>query len=287
MNQDPAHPTERRDGSVLLFGCGKVGTRLGEALVESGRRVFAVRRDIEALPRTFTRIALDYRAPFTAALPTVDAMVVTLTPDRSERDAPDLVTPLRRLAAALPAPPRRVILVSSTRVFDGDPGLRTLTEDDAPIPASPRARALLDSETEARRLFGAVVIRPAGIYGPGREHLIRQVASGAPIDRNRRTNRIHETDLVRALHELLRTPAPPPTLHAVDDHPATSGEVADHIARLLHVPPPPARPTEPSGHVLSGERLAAILGSLRYPDYRAGYDDIIETGDRRRWPDAD
>jgi hypothetical protein len=77
---------------------------------------------------------------------------------------------------------------------------------------------------------------------------------------------------VRALRELLRVPDPPPTLHAVDDHPATSGEVADYIAWRLQIPAPPALPTEPSGHVVSGERLVLLLG---YPDYRSGYDDII------------
>lgn len=273
--------------TVLLFGCGKVGIRLGEALIESGHRVFAVRRNPEVLPRSFTGIALDYRRPFTAELPSVDSMVVTLTPDASERASPDLVNPLRRLAAALPTRPRRVILVSSTRVFDGNPGLGTLTEDDIPSPASPRAHALLASESEARRLFDAIVIRPAGIYGPGRDHLIRQVARGIPMDRQRRTNRIHETDLVRALHELLRAPEPPSTLHAADDHPATRGEVADHIARLLQVPAPPALPAEPSGHLISGERLASLLGTLRYPDYRSGYDDIIAAGDPRRWRDLE
>lgn len=270
------------NSSVLLFGCGKVGIRLGEVLGEAGHRVFAVRRDIEALPRTFTGIALDYSRPFTAELPSVDSMVVTLTPGASECESPDLVNPLRRLAAALPARPRRVILVSSTRVFDGDPGLQTLTEDDTPSPASLRAQALLDSESEARRLFDAVVIRPAGIYGPGREHLIRQVERGIPMDRQRRTNRIHESDLVRALHKLLRAPKPPPTLHAVDDHPATRGEVADHIAYRLRIPAPPALPTEPSGHIISGERLASLLGTLRYPDYRSGYDDIIAARGPRR-----
>ncbi|WP_197716996.1 sugar nucleotide-binding protein [Glycomyces terrestris] len=275
--------TDQAESSVLLFGCGKVGVRLGERLAASGRRVVAVRRRVEALPPSFTGIALDYRRPFTAALPHVDSVVVTLTPDRSEADAPDLVSPLRRLAAALPARPRRVILVSSTGVFAGDPRTRPLTEADEPRPASGRAQALLDSENEARRRFGAVVLRPAGIYGPGREHLIRQVARGVPIDRNRRTNRIHETDLVRTLHELLRTPSPPSTLHAVDGRPATRGEVADHIARLLHVPPPPALDTEPSGHVLSGARLASFLGALRYPDYRSGYAEIVAAGDAGRW----
>jgi nucleoside-diphosphate-sugar epimerase len=274
---------EHLNSSVLLFGCGKVGIRLGELLIGAGHRVFAVRRDVEALPSSFTGIALDYRRPFTAELPSVDSMVVTLTPRASERESPDLVNPLRRLAAALPARPRRVILVSSTRVFDGGPGLRTLTEDDLPSPASPRAQALLASESEARRLFDAIVVRPAGIYGPGREHLIRQVVRGVPMDRQRRTNRIHETDLVRALHELLRAPKPPQTLHAVDGHPAARGEVIDYIAHRLRIPAPPALPSEPSGHLLSGARLASLLGTLRYPDYRSGYDDIIADRGPRSW----
>lgn len=274
---------EHLNSAVLLFGCGKVGIRLGELLIGAGHRVFAVRRDIEALPSSFTGITLDYRRPFTAELPSVDSMVVTLTPGASERESPDLVNPLRRLAAALPARPRRVILVSSTRVFDGDPGLRTLTEDDLPSPASPRAQALLASESEARRLFDAIVVRPAGIYGPGREHLIRQVVRGVPMDRQRRTNRIHETDLVRALHELLRAPKPPQTLHAVDGHPAARGEVIDYIAHRLRIPAPPALPSEPSGHLLSGARLASLLGTLRYPDYRSGYDDIIADRGPRSW----
>jgi nucleoside-diphosphate-sugar epimerase len=274
---------EHFNSSVLLFGCGKVGIRLGEVLIGAGHQVFAVRRDIEALPASFTGIALDYRRPFTAELPSVGSMVVTLTPGASERESPDLVSPLRRLAAALSARPRRVILVSSTRVFDGDPGLRTLTEDDLPNPASPRAQALLASESEARRLFDAIVVRPAGIYGPGREHLIRQVVRGVPMDRQRRTNRIHETDLVRALHELLRAPKPPQTLHAVDGHPVARGEVIDYIAHRLRIPAPPALPAEPSGHLLSGARLASLLGTLRYPDYRSGYDDIIAARGLRSW----
>jgi nucleoside-diphosphate-sugar epimerase len=278
---------ENSTPSVLLVGCGKLGIALGEALLESGQNVFAVRRNVEALPPRFTGIALDYRRPVSVELPPVESVVITLIPGTSEGGSGDLVGPLRWLASALPARPRRVILVSSTGVFDGDPGVRTITEADIPRPTSPRSQALLDSEIEARRLFDAVVVRPAGIYGPGREYLIRQVAGGIPIDHNRRTNRIHESDLVRALHALLLMRTPPPTLHAVDGHPATRGEVARHIAQRLSVPAPPALPSEPSGHVLSGEKLLALLGALRYPDYRSGYDDIIAAGDIGRWRPAD
>jgi nucleoside-diphosphate-sugar epimerase len=278
---------QNQSPSVLLVGCGKLGSRLGEALVESGHRVFAIRRNIKALPPTFTGIAVDYRRPVAVELPAMESMVITLTPGASEGGSADLVSPLRWLASALPARPRRVILVSSTGVFDGDPGIRMITEDDVPRPSGPRSQALLDSEVEARRLFDAIVVRPAGIYGPGREYLIRSVARKTPLDHRRRTNRIHESDLVRALTELVRMPAPPRTLHAVDGHPATRGEVVAHIAQRLSVPAPPALSTEPSGHILSGERLRALLGELRYPDYRSGYDDIIAGHDVQHWRATD
>lgn len=262
--------------SVLLFGCGKIGTHLGNALVRSRHRVFAVRRRIETLPAAFTGIALDYCRPGDVDLPAVDSVVITLTPGSPRTDPVDLVSPLCWLVSALPTPPRRVILVSSTGVFAGAPGERVITESDAPQPTTVRAQALLDSELAARGLFGASVIRPAGIYGPGREHLIRQVAGGVAIDHQRRTNRVHETDLVRALYKLLQVSTPPTTLHAVDDEPATRGEVARHIARRLNVPVPPALPTGPSGYTISGAAFKAFLGDLRYPDYRTGYDEIIE-----------
>ena len=44
---------------VLLVGCGKLGTRLGERLVRKGAEVVALRRDLSALPESFTRIAAD------------------------------------------------------------------------------------------------------------------------------------------------------------------------------------------------------------------------------------
>lgn len=272
-------PLSRTRPSVLLFGCGKIGTRLGESLLASGHRVIAVRRNTEALPRRFHSIALDYRQPLTTELPAADSVVITLKPGAAQREPDDLVGPLRRLAAALPARPRRVLLVSSTRVFDGYADGRAVTEGDDPQPASARARALLDSELAARDLFDATVVRPGGIYGPGREHLIRQVARGTAIDAERRTNRIHETDLVRALHALLCAPTLPPTIHAVDDHPATLGEIARHIASRLGVPAPPMLPGTPSGRAVSGSRLVALLGELRYRDYRAGYDEMINAGD--------
>lgn len=258
---------------TLLVGCGRVGIRVGELLLAAGGEVVGLRRDPCPLPATFTPIAADLREPLTSALPAVDALVITLSPAAaaSYRD------PLQHLAAALPSVPRRTVFVSSTRVLEGYDASRPLTEADPARPRSERARILLEGEELARELFGASIVRPAGIYGPGREHLLRTVREGRPVEHDRRTNRIHEVDLARAIAALLKAPRPPALLHAVDRVPSTLGEVVTHIAQRLGEPVPPRAVPDPgAGTVLDGSALLDLLGPLEVPDFRAGYDAMID-----------
>ncbi|HRO92374.1 sugar nucleotide-binding protein [Citricoccus sp.] len=267
-------------GRILLVGCGKLGTRLGQDLTAVGWDVFALRRDTASLPAGFSALAVDLREPIRDALPDVDALVITLPPGTQDPGGqPDgYRASLHHLAAALPSVPRRVVFVSSTRVFEGYTDGRVLTEAEAPAPVTARGRALLDGELLASDLFGAHIVRPAGIYGPGRTMLVRNVIEGAPVQYARRTNRIHETDLVRTLEALLVAADPPRLLHAVDQGPVPLGEVVTYIARQLGLPAPPrARPEVASGTILSGARLLGLLGALSYPTFETGYAHLIAT----------
>lgn len=263
--------------SVLLVGAGQVGTHLGGRLVERGIRILALRRSVDALPSAFERRAVDLASPITDPLPAADAMVITLPPPPEGYE-----TVLRNLAAALPAVPARVVFVSSTRVFEGLAGERPITEADDPQPTSARARDIRAGELAAQRLFGALIVRPAGIYGPGRESLVRRVREGAHVAHARRTNRIHEHDLVTILDRVLHEQAPPTVLHAVDRAPALLGDVVRHIADRLGVPvPADSGEADAGGTVLDGAAAAALLGSFAFPDFRAGYDALIRAaGDR-------
>ena len=258
---------------TLLVGAGKLATRLAPRLLADGDEVFAVRRSDGALPAGVTAIRADLAAPLTAPLPRVDAMLITLPPGA---DSTAYRTALTHLADALPAVPARTVFVSSTGVFEGTVAEHPLTERDEPTPTTVRARGLRDGEQAAVELFSAVVVRPAGIYGPGREFLLRQVRDGAGMDHARRTNRIHETDLVRALHLLLRMDDPPRLVHAVDEAPAPLGDVVGFIARELGVDAPPHVPsTGPRGFVYDGALLRSLLGTLDHPTYEDGYADMI------------
>lgn len=273
----------RRPARTLLVGCGALGTALGERLVADGGAVTAIRRDASGLPGAFSTIEADLRHPLASPLPEVDAVVITLPPGIGTEGS---IYPaaLRHLAAALPARPERTIFVSSTRVFEGygsqefggAEGRAPLTEADPPLTTGERGDALVEGERLAAELLDPIIVRPAGIYGPGRDSLIRRVREGAAVDHERRTNRIHEHDLVRLLEMLLRADAPPTLVHAVDREPVRLGAVVAHIAARLGVAAPPQSEGDAGGGTVLDASLAhALLGELSYPTFREGYDEML------------
>ncbi|KAA9394823.1 NAD-dependent dehydratase [Kocuria coralli] len=275
---------------LLLAGCGDIGTALGERAARDGWHATGIRRRTDGLPGPISPLQLDLTEPGGFPLPAAEAVVITLTADGRtaadyERTYLGALRGLHRGFQAGGGIPGRVVLVSSTSVLGEASGLPegrktgVLTEEAVPRPVRETAKVLLRAEHLAEELFpGAIIVRPAGIYGPGRTSLINRVRRGEALDHTRITNRIHRDDLVAALHAVLDAPRPPSLLHAVDREPARLGDVATYLAGRLGVPVPPdsSRPgAEPAGKVLDGTRLREVVGALRYPTYREGYDAVL------------
>ena len=218
--------------TVLLAGCGDVGTALGLRLAERGVRAVGVRRRADALPEPLEPVSLDLTDPGEAVLPVADAVVVTLTADGRDATAYErtYLGALRGLHLALPSDAApRVVLVSSTGVLSGTDG-EVVTEATPPDPQRATAHVLLAAEELAADLFpDLVIVRPAGIYGPGRTSLIERVRTATPVTHRRVTNRIHRDDLVTVLSTVLDAPEPPRLLHAVDHDAAQLGDVVTHL----------------------------------------------------------
>ncbi|UVI35260.1 NAD-dependent dehydratase [Brevibacterium spongiae] len=276
---------------ILLAGCGDLGTRLGLRLVDQGHKVIGLRRRVAELPDAFETISLDLSllgsperggadAPVRSdlRLDALDAVVITLTPDEPTRAGYErsYLHGLRGLARVLESQPGRVVLVSSTRVLADDP-TRVTTEDTPSAPESGPGEVLTAAESEAGELFDHVtIVRPAGIYGPGRTRLIDSVRRGQQFNHQRWTNRIHRDDLVHGLEHLALDPEPPNLVHAVDSQPAQMGEVAAFIADRLGVPVPDHIEDEkPGGKRIDGTRFRALVGELGYPTYRDGFSSML------------
>lgn len=269
--------------TVLLAGCGDVGTALGLRLAERGVRAVGVRRRADALPEPIEPVSLDLTDPGEAVLPAADAVVVTLTADGRDAAAYErtYLGALRGLHLALPSDAApRVVLVSSTGVLGGADG-EVVTEATPPDPQRATAHVLLAAEELAADLFpDLVIVRPAGIYGPGRTSLIERVRTATPVTHRRVTNRIHRDDLVTVLSTVLDAPEPPRLLHAVDHDAAQLGDVVTHLAARLGVEVPPDNSPAgegPLGKIIDGALVHSLVprSRWRYPTFREGYDALL------------
>ncbi|MDX1625871.1 MAG: SDR family oxidoreductase [Wenzhouxiangellaceae bacterium] len=270
---------------LLLAGCGDLGRRLAGRLGD-GHEVHGLRRRTERLDAGIRPLRADLGDPASleAAAGEWDAVVYTATPAERTEEAyratyvEGLENLLRRVDAG------RLVYVSSTAVYGQDEGQR-VDEDSPTEPSAFNGRILLEGERRAIEA-GGVVVRFAGIYGPGRDYLLRKLRRG-PVQCRRHppvwTNRIHADDCAAVLEHLLGLEDPAPVWVASDGHPAPRWEVLDWLARRIGAPgpvePDDAPGAEGQGKRVEAARLLATGLALQYPDYRAGYAALLHRGE--------
>ena len=276
---------------ILIAGCGDVGGLLAQRLRDAGHRVAGLRRRAGLLPAGIEPLAADLGEPATlAALRErhFDIVVVTSAAGRFDEDhyRRIYVEGLANLFGVLRGEPH-VLLSSSTAVYHQCHG-EWVDEDSPTEPHGFSGRILLQAEALLRECAAhrATVLRFGGIYGPGRERLLREVAAGIGCAREpvRYTNRIHREDCAGFLQflvgRLLRGEALAPLYLGVDSEPAPMWEVRHWIAAELGVALDDAAGGAQGGRApgskrCSNRRLLEAGYALRYPDFRAGYAPLI------------
>ena len=179
-----------------------------------------------------------------------------------------------------------LVYISSTSVY-GDHQGAVVTEHTECQPDSPRGHARRAIEQQVLESgLPAMVVRPSGIYGPGRSQLHRAarghhrlVAGGLSF-----TNRIHVDDLSQIIDRALHVGTPGSIYLGTDAAPTSQREVSDYMGSL-GLPGPQEIPLEEARVRLDKNVLAMIMGSkrldgswtreqlgvdLRHPDYRSG-----------------
>ena len=268
--------------AVLIAGCGDVGNELARRLLADGHEVYGLRRRAHLLPVGIRPVSGDVRDPDSLrAVPGgLDVLCYTAAADGRSAAAyrAAYVDGVRNVlrAVAHTSVLRRVLYTSSTRVYPQSGG-EWVDEDSPTAGDDPYARLLLQGESAARDTAApAVVVRLAGIYGPGRTRLIDRVRAGEPCS-EAYTNRIHRDDCAGVLHHLMRLERPLPLYLGADHEPATQCEVMNWIAgRLGH--PAPARAGDAAateGKRCRNGRLVASGYRFKYPGFRDGYEEMI------------
>lgn len=282
--------------TVLIIGCGDIGITLGRELLSEGHHVIGVRRHVEALKDTgIEPLALDLNDLEGAgadALPRADYVIYTVSADRFEESAYQSAYPdgLNRVLSVLEqhkTPPKRIFFVSSTSVYGQQEG-EVVSEDSPTGSTSFSGKLMCDAEQALiNHPIPGTVVRFSGIYGPGRDRLIHQVAEGriAAVTPVSYSNRIHRDDCTGILAHLIRCQekgAPLADLYLGSDcEPVTLHNVMAWLAKQLKV-----ESTETMQSPLrrrtskrcDNSRIRETGYEFRYPTYKEGYAQVLKEG---------
>jgi nucleoside-diphosphate-sugar epimerase len=276
----------------LVVGCGYVGLPLGAELVRRGHEVFGLRRSAadELRAAGIKPLLADITRPDSLKKLPRDFDWVVNCAASAGGGADDYrkiyLEGNRNLIAWLAGSPLKYVYTSSTSVYGQNDG-SLVTENSPAEPAEETPRILVETEelllAAAQRKFPAVILRVAGIYGPGRGHRLKQFLRGeARIegDGARWLNMIHRDDLIGVIIAALERGALGKIYNAADNEPVTHLKFFEWLAAELKRPLPPRvhsddeawRKRGVTNKRVSNEKLRTELKyEFRFPNFRAGY----------------
>jgi nucleoside-diphosphate-sugar epimerase len=276
---------------VLIVGCGYVGLPLGVELVREGHEVFGLRRTRLAEAELTTAGVKPLSADITSLeelkkLPSdYDWVVNTVSSTKGgvEEYRQVYLHGMRNLLEWLePAPPKRFVYTSSTSVYGQTDG--PVVDETSPAePVNETSRVLLEAEQVlANQNFPVIILRVAGIYGPGRGYWLQQFLRGEakiPGHGERILNMVHRDDVVGAIIAALEHGQAGEIYNTVDDEPVTQINLFRWLSGATGRAMPPfsaeaeqARKRGLTNKKVSNRKLKAGLRySFKYPTFREGF----------------
>lgn len=269
----------------LIIGQGDIGLPVTNILAQNDKRVTGLARhlrehyDLDPQADFLQADALTLRAE---QLQRFTRIAVIVTPDEYssagyQHSYLGICQHLAALSGDLPNL-ERIVFISSTGVYGQDSG-EWIDEDTAPVPPKREgSQYILKAEKTLQASFGdkAVIIRPSGIYGRARLMRLRHAKESpkVPIAASAWSNRIMDRDLVKVIVNVLTLDTPKSLYIATDYLPVTSFELTTWLSAQVGEVLPEIDETKT---LVTGKRLHSNipLAWLDYPDWQAGYRDIL------------
>ncbi len=271
--------------TILIAGCGYVGLALSRHFSAQGTTVLGLRRSAakagELRAAGADPVIADLTDPATlTSLPAADYVVACQAPGRgpSVNYRATYLEGTRNLVRAMAArPPKRMVVISSTRVY-GDAEGGWVDEATPAHPASEEGRILLEAEAVALAApFPVIVLRLGGIYGPGKDRL-SILRSGGPPDLTGYINQVHVDDVVGMIVCLFARGTPGDVYLGVDDAPALKADCYAWVAEragIAWLPASRPAPGATEGKRCSNRKIRALGYAFCFPDYRAGFSSVL------------
>lgn len=278
---------------ALIVGCGYVGLELGRQLREAGHEVWGMRRSDEGaremeaagIRAIVGDVSEDGLARAEGNFDWV-ANAVSSSKGGVEDYRRVYLEGNRKLVPwARERGVKKLVYTSSTSVYGQTDG-SAVKEHSPAEPASETGKILVEAEKvllEAAPAVPSVVLRVAGIYGPGRGHLFKQFLKSEatiPGKGERIINMIHRDDVARAVIAAFKNGRAGEIYNVVDDEPVAMVHFFRWLAETLGKWMPPFGPEESEGDrkraitnkKVQNRRMKVELGVvLKFPTYRQGY----------------
>jgi nucleoside-diphosphate-sugar epimerase len=240
---------------VLIAGCGFVGTQAAAVFRGAGWNVTAITRSTEsaaqlAASRGVAALGCDISdlgqfQEHAARLENPDCLIHCAS---SGRGGPESYRSVylegaRNLLRLFPH--ARFLFTGSTSVYAQTDG-SVVTEESAAEPERETGQILREAE-QIVLAAGGIVVRLAGIYGPGRSQILRKFLDGsATIEAGgeRHLNQVHRDDAASALFFLAGNGNGGEIYNAVDDCPVRQRDCYEWLATRFHRPMPPSAPAD-------------------------------------------
>ena len=289
---------------VLIVGCGYVGLPLGAELIRQGHEVFGMRRteenaaDLKAAGIKPVVADITKPADFAKLPGPFDWVVNCVSSSRGAQDYREVYLQGTRnlLDWLASAPPKKYVCTSSTSVYGQTDG-SAVKESSSTEPKGETAQILVATEkllldAACENFFPAVILRVAGIYGPGRGHLFQQYLRNEakiPGKGERFINMIHLDDVVGAIIAALRSGRAGEIYNAVDDEAVAQIHFFRWLSETLGKEMPPfateaenaERKRGLTNKKVQNRRLKMELGyQFKFPNFRIGYTAEIQRLER-------
>lgn len=276
----------------LIIGMGALGQSLAAYLLNAGHTVTGVRRTPMPSQNGIDYLSVDVtQAKGLSALSQVraDFVIYCVSADNGTPEAYQAayVDGLQHVISAVSQhPPRWFFFVSSTRVY-GQSVDDLLDESCLAMPNDVGGQLLFQGEQlllgdESPMGANSTVLRFSGIYGPGRERLIN--LSKHPEqwpEHNAWSNRIHQEDGARfiafLIDKVLKQQWVAPLYIVTDNCPVGLREVLCWIAKQQGMLLSDDIEQVAGGKRLSNQRLRESGFVLRFPDFKAGYGNLLSS----------
>jgi hypothetical protein len=259
--------------AVIILGSGYTGRFLAPLAARQYSSVYVTSRNPEKhLPDVPAdrRILFDLEQPGTWTNIPASADLVWCFPA-----AP--IESVQRCAAALQVSARRIVVLGSTSAYDIG-GLQEYPpvwiDESAPIDMT---KTRVQGEEYLRKEHGAIVLRVAGIYGPGRNPF-DWITSGRVRPSSKFVNLIHVEDLAAICLLALVNGTPSDVYNVSDGMPRTWLEIYHAGRDRGYVPAIPEEPAREAGKRIDTKKLRKYFGeAIRHTDLGAAFDALERT----------